>query len=215
MPPLSLISGRPGGAAPDDDADLDLLRRIAAGDRAALEALYRPYHRRLERFLVRVTRRADVIEEVINDTFWIVWQKAGGFRGDSRVSTWILGIAYRCALKALRQHGDEPVEPDVHADGAPDGTHALVDPNAAHELNDWVSKGMSRLTREQRVTLELAYGAGHSLEEIASIMECQVSTVKARMFHARVRLRNLLPVLAGRGVAPADGAEENGHEKSN
>jgi RNA polymerase sigma-70 factor (ECF subfamily) len=211
MSPLSLIPAPPAGAARDDDADADLLRRIAAGDRAALEALYRPYHRRLDRFLVRLTRRTDVIEEVINDTFWIVWQKAGEFRGDSRVSTWIVGIAYRCALKALRQHGDEPVESDAHADA----THSLFDPNAAHELNDWVSKGMSRLTSEQRVTLELAYGAGHSLEEIASIMECQVSTVKARMFHARVRLRNLLPVLAGRGGALADGAEETGNEKSN
>jgi hypothetical protein len=40
------------------------------------------------------------------------WQKAGDFRGDSRVSTWIMGIAYRCGLKALRQRGDEPVEDD-------------------------------------------------------------------------------------------------------
>ena len=62
------------------------------------------------------------------------------------------------------------------------------------------------------MALERASGAGHSLEEIASIMECQVSTVKARMFHARVKLRNLLPVLAGQGGVRA---EENEDEQSN
>jgi RNA polymerase sigma-70 factor (ECF subfamily) len=206
MPPLSLIPG--GSAVRDDDAELELVRRIAAGERAALEALYRPYHRRLDRFLTRLTRRADVIEEVINDTFWIVWQKAGQFRGDSRVSTWIVGIAYRCALKTLREHGDEPVEPDEHAEGS----RSLFDPSIARELNDWISKGLSRLTSEQRVTLELAYGAGHSLEEIATIMDCRVSTVKARMFHARLKLRNVLPMLAG---GFADRAEETKNEKSN
>ncbi|MFP3655988.1 sigma factor-like helix-turn-helix DNA-binding protein [Burkholderia sp. SIMBA_052] len=45
--------------------------------------------------------------------------------------------------------------------------------------------------------MELAYVMGHSLEEIAEIADCPVSTVKARMFHARVKLRNLMPELAG------------------
>ena len=63
-----------------------------------------------------------------------------------------------------------------------------------------MAKGLCRLTPEQRVAIELAYGGGHSLEEIAAIMDCPVSTVKARMFHARVKLRNLLPVLAGGSV---------------
>jgi len=210
MSRLSLVTSRPSDALRDDDADVELVQCIAAGDRAALEALYRHYHRRLDRFLTRLTRRADVIEEVINDTFWIVWQKAGQFRRESRVSTWIMGIGYRCALKSLRQHGADPVDADEHAEGV----HSLFDPSAARELNDWVSKGLSRLSGEQRVTLELAYGAGHSLEEVAAIMECQVSTVKARMFHARVKLRNLLPVLAGHGGMRADHAEETESDES-
>src|SRR5581483_10767316 len=66
------------------------------------EELYNLYHRRLARFLTRLTRRYDIAEEVINDTFWIVWRKAGDFRGDSQPSTWILGIAYRKARNAFR-----------------------------------------------------------------------------------------------------------------
>jgi hypothetical protein len=76
-------------------------------------------------------------------------------------------------------------------------------------------QGLKRLPAEQRVALELAYGAGHSLEEIASIMDCQVSTVKARMFHARVKLRLLLPTLAGQARGAADHAKETEDEAAN
>ncbi|HSW04324.1 RNA polymerase sigma factor [Aquabacterium sp.] len=182
---------------PDNAHDLALVQRMAQGDRAALSALYHGYHRRLCRFLARLTRRPDIVDEVVNDSFWIVWQKAGGFRGESRVSTWVMGIAYRCALKALRQHGEEPL-----ADEAGDAAAGSWDPQAEHELRDWLAKGLDRLPAEQRLVLELAYGGGHSIDEIAAIMQCPEGTVKARMFHARMKLRNLLPVLAaGQGVA--------------
>ena len=78
------------------------MHRIAHGDRAAFKELYLLYHRRLARFLTRLTTRYDVAEEVINDTFWVVWQRAADFRGASQVSTWIMGIAYRRGLKTLR-----------------------------------------------------------------------------------------------------------------
>ncbi|MCP2090026.1 UNVERIFIED_ORG: RNA polymerase sigma-70 factor (ECF subfamily) [Paraburkholderia sediminicola] len=173
-----------------DAEDVALLQRISAADRSALATLYREYHRRLVRFLGRFTRRDDVIEEVINDTFMIVWQKAGEFRGQSRVSTWLMGIAYRVTLKALRQ-GGLPAEQQHDYEGP------CVEPFAEHETTDWVTKGLTRLAPEQRIVMELAYVMGHSLEEIAEITESPVSTVKARMFHARVKLRNLLPALAG------------------
>ena len=69
--------------------EVELISRIAKGDRKAFEELYGLYHRRLARFLTRLTRRYDVAEEVINDTFYIVWCKAGDFRGESQPSTWI------------------------------------------------------------------------------------------------------------------------------
>src|ERR1700761_4622438 len=80
----------------------ELIAKIAKGDRRAFEELYNLYHRRLARFLTRLTRRYDVAEEVINDTFYVVWCKARDFRGDSQPSTWILGIAYRKARNAFR-----------------------------------------------------------------------------------------------------------------
>jgi RNA polymerase sigma-70 factor, ECF subfamily len=176
-----------------DSTDRQLLQRMAAGDRVALSTLYHSYHGRLARFLSRLTRRADVIEEVINDCFWIAWQKAGDFRGDSRVSTWLMGIAYRCGLKTLRQRGDEPVDDDT----VPEDRMPSTDPDEDRELRDWLAKGLDRLTADQRVVVELVYGVGHSLDDVATIMACPVGTVKARLFHARVKLRNVLPGLAG------------------
>ena len=93
------------GGSSSNARELELLRQVAAGDRTAFKELYLIYHRRLARFLMRMTSRHDLIEEVINDTLWTVWLKAGDFRGDSLVSTWIVGITYRRALKALRRHG--------------------------------------------------------------------------------------------------------------
>ena len=172
-----------------DSREAALLRQVAAGDRAAFESLYSEYFGRLSRFLGRLTTRREVIEEAINDTFWIVWQKAGKFRGSSLVSTWIIGIAYRCALKALRRN--------AVATGAAMAAVPGYEPALAEEREDWVNQGLAHLPIEQRSTLELAYYLGHSCQEIAQIMDCSVGTVKARMFHARVKLRNLLPTLAG------------------
>jgi RNA polymerase sigma-70 factor, ECF subfamily len=181
----------------DADAnDAMLLQRMASGDRVALATLYHSYHGRLARFLSRLTRRPDVIEEVINDCLWIAWQKAADFRGDSRVSTWLMGIAYRCGLKTLRQRGDEPVDDE----NIPEDRIASVHPDEDRELRDWLAKGLDRLTADQRVVVELVYGVGHTLEDVATIMGCPVGTVKARLFHARVKLRNVLPSLAGESI---------------
>jgi RNA polymerase sigma-70 factor (ECF subfamily) len=88
-----------------DDEERYLLQCIAQRDHAALQRLYLNYHRRLSRFLMRMVHRYDFAEEIINDTMWAVWQQADKFRGDSQVSTWIFGIAYRRALKELKRAG--------------------------------------------------------------------------------------------------------------
>jgi RNA polymerase sigma-70 factor (ECF subfamily) len=174
------------------ERDSALLVAIAAGDRRALEELYLSYHRRLARFLSRFTPRYENVEEIINDTFMVVWQSAKDFRNASQVSTWIIGIAYRTALKSFRRQKNHAVARSIE-----DYPEQTVDPTFDTEVNDWLNHGLSRLPVEQRLTLELAYHMGHSLEEIAAITDCPVGTVKARMFHAREKLRQYLPPLGG------------------
>jgi RNA polymerase sigma-70 factor, ECF subfamily len=174
------------------ERDSALLAAIAAGDRRAIEELYLSYHRRLARFLSRFTPRYENVEEIINDTFMVVWQSAKDFRNASQVSTWIIGIAYRTALKSFRRQKNH-----TGARSLEDYPEQTVDPTFEAEVHDWLKHGLSRLPIEQRLTLELAYHMGHSLEEIAAITDCPVGTVKARMFHAREKLRQFLPALSG------------------
>jgi RNA polymerase sigma-70 factor, ECF subfamily len=176
-----------------EERECALLARIAGQESAAMKELYLLYHRRLARFLMRLTSRYDLAEEIINDTFWVVWQHAGDFRGASRVSTWILGIAYRRGLKALRSAEPPPADVDVEREAASE------EPALQEELDEWLDMALQRLPLEQRMVIELAYHVGHSCEEIASIMQCPVNTVKTRMFHARRKLKILLTTLAGPG----------------
>lgn len=173
-----------------DEREIALLTRIAARDDAAMKELYFLYHRRLARFLTRLTARTDVAEEVINDTFWVVWQRAADFRGASLVSTWILGIAYRRALKTLRRLRPAPPEEDAQE-------HPTDVPWERAELSEWLAVALAQLPLEQRTVLELAYNLGHSCEEIARIVGCPANTVKTRMFHGRRKLRVILLALAG------------------
>jgi RNA polymerase sigma-70 factor, ECF subfamily len=185
--------------------EVDLIARVADGDRRAFEELYHLYHRRMARFLTRLTHRYDLAEEVINDTFWVVWRKARDFRGDSQPSTWILGIAYRKARNALR----------AAARGAAQNLEEQFlpltsdEPFRTEELRDWLGQALEQLPIEQRLGVELCYEFGYSCEEIATIMNCPVNTVKTRLFHARAKLKKLLPRLAGtvelERARPADG----------
>ncbi len=182
---------RPAGGSSTEERECALLARIAARDSGAMKELYLLYHRRLARFLMRLTTRYELAEEIINDTFWVVWQHAGDFRGASRVSTWVLGIAYRRGLKTLRNAGPPPADVDVAVEV---GTEESAQ---QEELTEWLDIALQRLPLEQRMVIELAYHIGHSCEEIASIMQCPVNTVKTRMFHARRKLKTLLTTLAG------------------
>src|SRR6201992_376343 len=85
------------------ERDSALLVAIGTGDRRALEEVYLSDHRRAARVVSRFKSRYENIEEIINDTFMVVWQNAKDFRNASQVSPWIIGIAYRTALKSFRR----------------------------------------------------------------------------------------------------------------
>lgn len=194
--------GRPQGETPAEQAERDLewLRRVGRGDRVAFERLYLHHHGRLTRFLARHTARRDLVDEIVNETMWVVWRSANEFRGDAKVATWIIGIAYRRLMKALR---DRP-EPAEWSAAAVDDAGSDAAEAERRELRDWLHHGLLALPPDQRMTMELAYYLGQSCEEIAAIMDVAVGTVKARLFHARLRLRNTLPALGGDPAATRD-----------
>ena len=166
------------------------MSRVAARDGTAFETLYRGYYPRLRRFIERVTRRPQIVDEVVNDTMLVVWRKASSYNLRSGVSTWIFGIALRRALKALEGF-DVPVEfdPDKFPAQSAAGPEGMLE---QQEMRVGISRALGALSCDHRAVVELSYFEGRSCAEIAEIMRCPVSTVKTRMFHARRRLRILL-----------------------
>ena len=112
---------RPNAAVLANEDETALLQRVCERDRRAFELLYRVYYRRLTRFLEQVTRRPQLVEEVVNDTMLVVWRKAETFNHASQVSTWIFAIAYRKALKALKRAAEPPRLPWDGESGIADG----------------------------------------------------------------------------------------------
>lgn len=169
--------------------ELRLIARVAAEDMAAFESLYRAYHPRLVRFLHGLLRQGALVEEVLDDTMLVVWRRAHTFDGSAKLSTWLFAIAYRQALKALRQRGQEPrIDDEPAAPGETEPDRRLQQ----HQLHACLDEALATLSAEHRAVIELTYYHGHSCREIAAIVDCPVATVKTRMFYARRRLRSAL-----------------------
>ena len=172
-------------AIADDGGEHELLLRVADGDRDAIADLYRIYQPRLFKFVFRLTQSYSESDELVNDIMLIVWRKARSFRGDSKVSTWIFGIAYRQSLRRLSKKSLRIVpgkEPDELA----------TDERNRFEDEDWVMHGLGQLPASQRLAMVLVFYLGLSYDEVASISDCPVNTVKTRRFHARQNLRKAL-----------------------
>ncbi|HME81635.1 MAG TPA: sigma-70 family RNA polymerase sigma factor [Candidatus Eremiobacteraceae bacterium] len=179
-------------AANSADAQLESewLRQTAHGDRAAFERLFRAYEHRLYRFLLGLVREPQVAEELTGDVMLEVWKNAARFRGQSKVSTWIFGIAHHKAVDALRRRAPAHVDleelsavPDA---GAGPEAQAMAD-SARRALAD----ALLELTPEHRAVLELTFTNGCSQAEIAAIVGCPVNTVKTRVFYAKQQLRRI------------------------
>jgi RNA polymerase sigma-70 factor (ECF subfamily) len=164
--------------------DKALVRRMAGGDRAALCILYRGHHAQLCRMLFQLTRRRNIIEEAIENCFWIAWKTADDLPDDTRVSTWLMGIAYRCCIDSLRYC---PSSLSIH--GSTKGRSPLrVAPRQVYPSHLETVGDLDALTIDQRVILELIYGARQTLEEVADIIGTDLGEVESKLVGARALL---------------------------
>ena len=181
------------GISSVDDEDRRLLAQIAQGDRAALTALYRRYHGAVLRFIQRLTGDIEAANEGVNDVMLVVWKRADSFSGKSKVSTWIMGIAYRKAMKlgtrmqrwASRFKAAEWSDVVERTESLEGLTREVIE-------RDQMYRAIQQLPAKQRAVVELTYYFGYSYDEIAEIVDCPANTVKTRAFHARARLRRYL-----------------------
>lgn len=175
----------------DVPSDLDLFARIRLRDVRAFELLYKRYHPRLSRFLLNLVRRPQIVEEAVNDTLLVVWNKVDSFGHASRPSTWIFGIAYRQGLSALRRF-DDPVEDDGRAAEQTDLRDAPDAAMRVDQVRERLQQAIGTLSPLHRAVINLTYVQEFGYREIAEIVDCPIDTVKTRMFHARRHLRQAL-----------------------
>jgi len=185
---------------PSDFESLDdqqLLDRIAGHqDKSALAELYNRYRHSLGSFLRRKIYQDKLVEEVYNDVMMTVWQKAGSFRGESKVSTWIFGVAYRICMSHSRKemkHTKNKTEIEFDTlEAKPEETYD----SSTSDMIDQLRVATAKLSDNHREVIELSYFHGHSMTAISEIVGCPVNTVKTRLFHAREKLKSSLAVSA-------------------
>jgi RNA polymerase sigma-70 factor, ECF subfamily len=186
----------PAVDAPDRSRDRSLLGRVAAGDVAALRALYDVHAPRALAIAMRILRNVEEAEDVVQDTFLEVWRRSAQFDdGRGAAIAWIVTIARSRAIDRLRAS---------HTAGrALDGVVANEDamrtalPSPADRMDERrdgarVATALAALPALQRETIELAYFEGLSQSEIAAKTGTPLGTVKMRVKLAISKLTGLL-----------------------
>lgn len=171
----------------EPDPDRELISRIAAQDRAAMQALFARQNVRVFRFLVRRLRNEAIAEEVTNEVFLDVWRQAGRYEGRSSVSTWMLAIAHNKAMSVMRKRTEDELEDDMVNELADSGDdperHAQKMSKAA-----LIRQTIDALSDEHRQVIDLVYYHEKSVREVAEIAAIPEATVKTRMHYARKKL---------------------------
>jgi RNA polymerase sigma-70 factor, ECF subfamily len=173
---------------PDEE---ELLRRVAKGDRAAFERLYRQTAPWLA---VRLRRRCaddQVVAEVMQETYLAVWRAAGGFAGAAVSGSavgWLWTIAARRLVDAFRRRARESAPPLTEEPVSP----AAEDEALSEVVGDEVGVALARLAPELRQVLQAMVVDGLTVRETATLLGLPEGTVKTRARRARLAMREAL-----------------------
>ena len=193
-------SGAPSSRLSAED-DAELLRRMAAGDEAALGALYDRWSPLVHSVVLRVVNDADDAEELVEETFWQAWRQAGRYDASrGAISGWLVVMARSRALDRVRLRGWQRAgaAASMDVDSVPEPVIDVGGPLEAAALDETrrlVRAALERLPAEQRETVEMAYFRGMSQTEIAAATGQPLGTVKTRARLALQKLREALSVL--------------------
>ncbi len=174
------MPARPRISASDDEPDLDrLLTAIAVGDRQALKSLYGAIAPRLFAILVRMVRRREVAEDLLQDTFVTIWKKAHQFdsrRGNARA--WLFSMTRRKAIDRLRVANRESLglEGDV---ASFESTDELWAPGLDSETQITLGRAIDALRPEVSRAMKLCYYHGLTHEELADELKVPLGTAKS------------------------------------
>lgn len=181
------------------DADLEIVRRVQAGDVAAFDALILKYRERVHGIVYHLTANREDAADLTQDAFIKAFQSIQRFSGQSSFFTWLYRIAVNSALSHLRKarlrsffsleriDSDEPVAKEI--------IDALTDKQGGErdayvrELQEKLNAAMQKLSIKHRTVVTLFEIEGLSHQEIADVMECSVGTVRSRLHYAKQLLQ--------------------------
>jgi RNA polymerase sigma-70 factor, ECF subfamily len=165
----------------------ELLATISAGGRPAMEEFYFLHFARLAKFFLHVSGKVDLVEELINDTMFDVWQESANIGSDTSVREWIMGLAYSHAQMRLAGVGLSYPHMPTSVPFTKHGNAPTKTAEIPRDQQDFLMK----LPFEERAALHLIYAGGFSRQSIADIMDTSCERVDELLADARQRLRHM------------------------
>ncbi|MCO4799754.1 MAG: RNA polymerase sigma factor RpoE [Colwelliaceae bacterium] len=177
----------------EQNIDQELVERVQRGDKNAFNLLVTKYQHKVANLVSRYVKNHSDVPDIVQEAFIKAYRALPNFRGDSAFYTWLYRIAVNCAKNHMVASNRKPPGSDVEIEDAEiyDSGDALRE-NASPEkllLTKEVKKvifdTIEQLPEDLRTAINLRELEGLSYEEIATIMECPVGTVRSRIFRAR------------------------------
>jgi len=206
---MGLVS-RPPRSPEDSAADLELIRRVATGDRGAIDDLYQRFRRPAFALARRVIGDDVLAEDVLQDVFLGIWRDPAAFDGSrGSVASWLLAMVHHKAVDAVRREEAHRrrrarAEDDLLL-SAPTQTSDVESDAWDRIVAERVRTALHGLPAPQREALTLAYYGGYTQREVAALTDTPLGTVKTRMLAGMRRLKDTLGTGLP-GPTPAGGA---------
>jgi RNA polymerase sigma-70 factor (ECF subfamily) len=207
LPEADPPAADPPAAGP---SDAELLRRHVAGDPDAFSELFRRHRDRLWAIAIRTLADPEEAADAVQDAMISAFRRAGSFRGDSAVTTWLHRIVVNACLDRLRRKAVRPASAGADEqvlDHLALG-HAIADPSAASDTSLDVRDALRTLPPDQQAALVLVDMLGYPVADAAAVLGISQGTVKSRCARARARLLPRLEHLR-RGSAGSMAPEGN------
>jgi len=186
---------------PDVAAEMALVRQARDGDLQAYDELVQRYQERIYATIYHMTSNHEDANDLAQETFIKAFQALRSFKGGSSFYTWVYRIAVNKTINFLKQRRHKGHmslnELDFNAENDPDLVALVSDKTpqrdaGLNELKKKLNEAMQRLSEPHRLVVTLHDVQGLPHEEIAEIMECNIGTVRSRLFYARQQLQGFL-----------------------
>jgi len=193
-----------------DLQEIDLLKRLQAGDEQALAELADAYRFKIYQLAFRYLRNKEDAEEVTQDVLYKVYRNIGAFRGDAALSSWIYRITFNAAMSRVRTARYRQSQDDDRRLVSVEGQESLAEARDVADLSDMADDRILRSQLRRRVfrailALPAIYRApvmlrdiqGMSTEEASAVLHVKDQTLKSRLHRGRLILRKQLADFAG------------------